>query len=181
MRLSKSILLVLLLVQLSTGCTSKTVGDIGPGGGIIFYDKGSYSDGWRYLEAAPEDIESFAFGFSWGCTDYYIPGTSSELGTGKINTVRINYHCDNTSAAKVARSYNNADLNDWYLPSKMELLEIYKHREIIKNLNTSHAYSLYWSSTQSCESSAWGIAFYKGHEVELYKNFQGNIRPVRAF
>jgi hypothetical protein len=25
------------------------IGDIGPAGGIIFYDKGSYSDGWRYL------------------------------------------------------------------------------------------------------------------------------------
>ena len=33
------------------------IGDIGPAGGYIFYDKGSYSDGWRYLEAAPADLE----------------------------------------------------------------------------------------------------------------------------
>jgi len=31
--------------------------DIGPAGGYIFYDKGSYSNGWRYLEAAPVSTE----------------------------------------------------------------------------------------------------------------------------
>ena len=31
--------------------------DIGPAGGYISYDKGSYSDGWRYLEAAPVSTE----------------------------------------------------------------------------------------------------------------------------
>ena len=33
------------------------VGDVGPAGGYIFFDKGSYSDGWRYLEAAPADMK----------------------------------------------------------------------------------------------------------------------------
>jgi hypothetical protein len=39
------------------------VGDFGPGGGWIFYDKGKISNGWRYLEAAPVDME-FA-GIEW--------------------------------------------------------------------------------------------------------------------
>jgi hypothetical protein len=42
---------------------SLKVGDRGPGGGYIFYDKESYSDGWRYLEAAPERTE---FVSNWG-------------------------------------------------------------------------------------------------------------------
>lgn len=33
------------------------LGDTGPAGGLIFYDKGSYSNGWRYLEAAPVSTE----------------------------------------------------------------------------------------------------------------------------
>lgn len=42
------------------------VGEVGPGGGYIFYDKESYgSDGWRYLEAAPTD-------FSYDWTDTYL-------------------------------------------------------------------------------------------------------------
>ena len=33
------------------------VGDIGPAGGYIFYDKGNNDNGWRYLEAAPADMK----------------------------------------------------------------------------------------------------------------------------
>jgi hypothetical protein len=33
------------------------VGDTGPAGGLIFYDKGNDSGGWRYLEAAPATAE----------------------------------------------------------------------------------------------------------------------------
>ena len=34
-----------------------TVGETGPAGGLVFYDKGSYSgsSAWRYLEVAPAD------------------------------------------------------------------------------------------------------------------------------
>ena len=52
---------------------------IGPSGGYVFYDKGEYSDGWRYLEAAPADlrivggiptIDSNASGYSGATTGY---------------------------------------------------------------------------------------------------------------
>jgi len=33
------------------------IGDTGPAGGIVFLDRGDYSKGWRYLEAAPPIFE----------------------------------------------------------------------------------------------------------------------------
>ena len=39
------------------GSQSYKVGDKGPAGGIVFYDKGDKTDGWQYLEAAPPEFE----------------------------------------------------------------------------------------------------------------------------
>lgn len=47
------ILLVMCVLLYADGYA---IGDEGPAGGIIFYDKGEFSDGWRYLEAAPADL-----------------------------------------------------------------------------------------------------------------------------
>lgn len=54
------------------------IGDWGPAMGYIFYDKGSYSDGWRYLEANPTafQVSVQAANFSHeqgGYTDWRLP------------------------------------------------------------------------------------------------------------
>lgn len=72
----------------------KSVGDNGPAGGLIFYDKGKYSDGWRYLEAAPygwyngEDDPRFQWGARGKYNDYSVL-TANEIGSGASNTVNI--------------------------------------------------------------------------------------------
>ena len=38
------------------GGAAYRIGDRGPSGGYIFYDKGNYDNGWRYQEAAPHDV-----------------------------------------------------------------------------------------------------------------------------
>ena len=50
------VIFILLVMCVSLYADEYAIGDEGPAGGIIFYDKGEFSDGWRYLEAAPADL-----------------------------------------------------------------------------------------------------------------------------
>ena len=79
----------------------------GPAGGWVVYDKGEYSDGWRYLEVAPYDMtvengrpilegssnwpKFFLMGYSKdldsGEIEYF--NTSTAIGTGYENTQKI--------------------------------------------------------------------------------------------
>ncbi|MFA6706511.1 MAG: hypothetical protein WCR91_01255 [Sphaerochaetaceae bacterium] len=74
-----------------------TLRSAGQAGGLVFFDKGSYSDGWRYLEAAPYgwyDGESDPY-FQWGAYGYVVDpcATATDVGSGETNTANIvNYH-----------------------------------------------------------------------------------------
>ncbi|MCX7023447.1 MAG: PEGA domain-containing protein, partial [Spirochaetes bacterium] len=112
--------------QMATVAAKKTiftVGGKGPAGGLIFYDKGSVSDGWRYLEAAPSDQSA---GIQWYNGNYIDIKTGTAIGTGRANTQAI-------IAAQGAGDYaailcKNLSINgfsDWFLPSKDELNLMY--------------------------------------------------------
>jgi len=59
---------------------------LGPAGGYVFYDKGYYSEGWRYLESAPVSTERTRI---WGSDRVNVQITEKGIGTGKYNTREI--------------------------------------------------------------------------------------------
>lgn len=73
------------------------IGEEGLAGGLVFYDKGSSIDGWRYLEAAPygwynEGDDPY---IQWGAFGYTVnpSSTATTVGTGDANTANIvSYH-----------------------------------------------------------------------------------------
>jgi len=67
---------------------------IGPGGGYVFYDKGSYSDGWRYLESIPESV-------------------------GELTNI-IGSNIDVTQARGMAENCTYGGKRDWRLPTDDE-------------------------------------------------------------
>ena len=159
------------------------IGDTGPAGGTVFYDKGTFSDGWRYFEYAPENFRS-AY---WGPYGLNIAGTETGIGYGKRNTeliVRvIDRRGERGMAAQLCNAYNLNGYNDWFLPSRDELNLLYKYLEDNLLLDSRFGfYGWFYSSSQYDNNDAWGHNFTNGYQGGYRKNISGGlIRAIRAF
>jgi len=163
------------------------VDDIGTAGGEIFYDKGYYSYGWRYLEAAPAEWNQ-----KWGGYDPYahwgvsVEGTGTEIGTGKSNTNLIVAKLgDGDYAAKACDDLvitnNNVAYDDWFLPSKDELTQMYYN--CYENGIPAFTIGWFWSSSEhsTYTLTAWYQDFRGGQKNYASKDTINRVRAVRAF
>lgn len=159
--------------------SSYELGQTGPAGGLVFYDKGEYSDGWRYMEAAPVDQSTGAF---WGCLNTLIPGSlGSAIGLGQPNTQAILDNCSgNNVAARIASIYTLNGFDDWYLPSRIELQQMRSNLHL-QGIGSFNNISVYWSSTQNDSISAQGVNFSSGNTVNQNKSTNYRVRAARRF
>ena len=171
------------------------IGDQGPVGGYVFYDKGEYTDGWRYLEAAPENTDINA---EWSTTDENkeIVGLKTDIGAGKNNTNLIIQGFKNIDANATAAEYCAAlDVNgftDWFLPSKDELNLMYVNL-YQKGLGgfapiPFDEFAGWWRSESYRSSSQedYDGAMYQNFDdigIQRYwrKHYDLRVRPARAF
>jgi uncharacterized repeat protein (TIGR02543 family) len=181
-----------------------TVGGIGPAGGYVFYDKGSISDGWRYLEAAPAgwngaaDDPDHCFGYVRDGDDATneVAGTAIEIGSGAANTAALvaamggstysTYSGSDTTsayAAKICDDYTvtvaGTAYDDWFLPSKYELNEMYENLKLDDLGGLSG--TTYLSSSEYYFHSAWNQDFSSGNPNFNVRSNQYRVRPARAF
>ena len=158
--------------------TTYKVGDRGPAGGWIFYDKGNNAGGWRYLEAAPVDQSPAAKG---GCGKVSTPDAKGiVIGTGKANTAAIIKSCTDAGiAAKIAADYRGGDKSDWFLPSRDELNLMYV--TLRKAGVGGLAKENYWSSSEVDAYKMWLQSFRSGAYNGNYKSMKLRVRAVRAF
>jgi len=155
--------------------------DIGPAGGWIFYDKGSYSNGWRYLEAAPASTEWNDK--QWGSYETFIGGTELGIGAGQSNTTIIvtwlNSHFETDKAAQLCDALVYGGYSDWFLPSRMELNLMYENLKVFGVGGFEGDW--YWSSSEDVAYGAWGQYFVNGGQYGGYKFYALRVRAVRAF
>jgi len=153
--------------------------DVGPAGGLIFYDQGNcLTGGWRYLEAAPSD-QSTSQVFS-DVANTLVNNIGCAIGTGQANTANIIAQAGHTtSAAKLCDDLVVGGYSDWFLPSKDELALMYTELKLY-NVGgfTSH---YYWSSSELNSYDAWVQGFFGVTQNLHNKNYTNSVRCVRAF
>jgi hypothetical protein len=156
------------------------IGGAGPAGGIVFYDKGGYSDGWRYLEAAPRDADRAA----WGLYEKYLEGMGGAVGEGKQNTQLIlealAQEGETGKAAQICAGFELNGFTDWFLPSKDELDLMYQNLKL-NGLGDFNDWGIYLSSSQYNRWHCWDQYFGGGAQDLRSKIRICLIRPVRAF
>ena len=163
--------------------TTLSVGQIGPGGGKVFFDKGNSSGGWQYLETAPNDQVSplradSLLGVSWGCSGMSTPVTEFTVGSGESNTTFIVNECNELNfAAKVCHDLVLGGQNDWFLPSRDEMNLLQKNINIITG---NQLY--YWTSSSSGNTAFYYYYYYtNSYYYNDQKNTLRGVRAVRAF
>lgn len=158
--------------------------DRGPSGGWIFYINPSYkADGWRYMEAAPED-QDHGGGDEWSSIpNAFVNGVSAlpaDIGTGIVNTDAIIAQNNGAqSAAKLCRDYRGGGYSDWFLPSYEELNLMYLnlHKQTLGGFKLSY----YWSSTESSSTYVINLSFIDGLNMAISKGSAYYIRAARRF
>jgi hypothetical protein len=144
-------------------------------GGLITYFNTSTGTG---LIAAPVDQSS---GAEWGCWGDEIGGTSALIGTGQANTDTIVNFCAETGiAARLCNDLVSGGYEDWFLPSKDELNEMYLNLHV--NGFGGFSSGNYWSSTEFDIFKAWWQNFFNGDPFNGGKDYSSvSVRAVRAF
>jgi hypothetical protein len=169
----------------------------------------------KYLEAAPTSGTAAWTDatYAWSGNDATAIGVAAQgtaIGTGLKNTLAM--ETDATRGANRAgtktRDYRGPNsLTDWYLPSKDELNELCKYARtqttgdtalgcaatgtLRVGFNNTAGVGLYWSSSETGSSDAWGQQFGVPRVGDLAIGAVGgktktqdvwlNVRPVRAF
>jgi hypothetical protein len=172
---------------------SCAVGDIGPGGGLVFYNAGSVQSWGQYLEAAPKTWSggSSDATSNWCSVSANITGTTTSIGAGKANTALMVAGCSGTSGAKTVAALTLGGKSDWFVPSSGEAQEFYTQRALFTGsyalsgdgVNTDP--TRYLSSSQHPTLPAdhfYYVKWFNGAAEQGAKSYSGwSLRPIRSF
>ena len=191
----KHLLILIILCSIGLNSSFAQKPDDAYQGGIVFYlfqegDPGYVAGEVHGLIAATEDqttIEEWdeiEDGTVWGCYENELSGADgTAIGTGAQNTLDILAGCNEDGiAAKLSADYevteDGVTYDDWFLPSKDELNELYLNKEVVGGF---FATGFYWNSTEGDGSFAKVQFFDEGYQGADLKSSTAGVRAVRSF
>ncbi|MFM8722563.1 MAG: hypothetical protein ACKOEJ_07605, partial [Acidimicrobiaceae bacterium] len=152
-----------------TGCS---VGSVGPGGGIIFYDAGSPQWWGRYLEAKTTSVSAAGV---WGSAIFNPHVANKEIGMGKVNSKLMLQ--DGSSVYSRLQPYFGSGNNEFYLPSKDELDTLYNYWKISGDARLQYAAVPMWTSSEASATFVWYQLFQDGTQ---FTDANGIIRGLKG-
>ena len=182
-----------------------SLGDIGPGGGMVFYAGAPFTmagatcnTSCRYLEWAPvswASTQSQNASFSQPGTSTtdaratLMPsnlsvGTSTSFGSGLNNTSlmanAVGSGTSSSNAAKAALLYaaNDSSAGQWFLPSRDELVALYQSS--VRSRGNFQALNL-WSSSEVSPTLNYQVTMETGDVTAESRGNPKLFRPIRAF
>jgi len=165
------------------------VGDVGPAGGLIFYDKGDNVDGWRYMEVAPVEAEKkFAWWIQRHLSSVPNKGGKTAVGDGKDNTQELMKHVNENCgiynnelpAILYCSTLETNGYKDWFLPSKGEL-HLMRQNLHIMGLGKFSNEEKYWSSSGGGLSYYVDFKFNSSDAAWFSATHTYLVRPARRF
>jgi len=158
---------------------SFAINRVGPAGGNLFYDKGSYSEGWRYLEYAGTSASTYR---AWATSTFagvFVSGaTSTALGAGKGNTdAIIELIGEGAALAYYCRNYSGGGFTDWYMPSLDEVDRLATNIDWYRDLHVASS-TQYGSAVDRYIGYSYQASPRYDYRIKVYST---NTVPIRQF
>ncbi|NCU81934.1 MAG: hypothetical protein EBV51_07995, partial [Acidimicrobiia bacterium] len=159
--------------------TRCSVGSVGPGGGIVFYDAGSMQWWGRFLEAKTNSVPAAGV---WGSAIINPRVANKEIGMGKANSKLMLQ--DSISVYSRLQSYFGSGVNEFYLPSKDELDALYNYWKISGDQRLKYSAAPMWTSSQASATFVWYQLFQDGTQFTdangIIRGLQGNKNFLKS-
>jgi hypothetical protein len=172
------------------------------GGGVVFWVDANKTHGYIVSKS---NVGTPAEQFGPEVTPSDASGTTQEIGSGKVNTQKIIEKMNQLRqlhdwpewrevkiAAELCNEFsvtdNGGSYSDWFLPSRQELIELFKVKSMLADKGYDIPPNNYWSSSEAEGNAGWAAYYVNFYEetnvvtdIASKSGWRLGVRPIRTY